>query len=244
MKNVTVNAENIHKFFLMGEEKIHALKGINLKIYQGDYIVIMGPSGSGKTTFLNIIGALDTPDEGECFIDGLPLSDMTRTELSSLRVFKIGFVFQTFNLINSLTALDNVSLPLLLAGKPRKEIKERSEEVLRIVGLHDRMNHLPTELSGGQQQRVAIARAIVNKPSLILADEPTANLDLATGMKIVELLQKLNKETGVTVINTTHDLKLIDIADRICWLRDGQITRDQARIIVELTNNDVQIPRC
>ncbi len=239
---VTVKVSDLHKYYSISDQKIHALQGIDLEVRQGEYIVIMGPSGSGKTTFLNIIGALDTPDIGECFIDGLSLSTMNNNELSSLRVFKIGFVFQTFNLIDSLTALDNVAFPLRLAGKSNKEINTRAKEVLKLVGLEDRINHRPSELSGGQQQRVAIARAIANEPSLILADEPTANLDLQTGFQIVELLRKLNKETGVTVINTTHDLKLIDIADRICWLRDGEITRDQKRIVVELTEEDIQIP--
>ena len=243
-KPLTVDVQDLHKYFKIGDQKVHALRGINLKVSQGEYIVVMGPSGSGKTTFLNMIGALDTPDEGECRIDGLSLCDLNKAELSSLRVFKVGFVFQTFNLIDSLTAFDNVSFPLKLSGKSKKEIKARTKEVLTLVGLEDRMHHLPTELSGGQRQRVAIARAIANKPSLILADEPTANLDLQTGGQIVELLKKLNKETGVTVINTTHDLKLIDIADRICWLRDGQIVRDQKRMCVELTNEDVQIPIC
>ncbi len=243
-KPLTVDVQDLHKYFKIGDQKVHALRGINLKVSQGEYIVVMGPSGSGKTTFLNMIGALDTPDEGECRIDGLSLCDLNKAELSSLRVFKVGFVFQTFNLIDSLTAFDNVSFPLKLSGKSKKEIKARTKEALTLVGLEDRMHHLPTELSGGQRQRVAIARAIANKPSLILADEPTANLDLQTGGQIVELLKKLNKETGVTVINTTHDLKLIDIADRICWLRDGQIVRDQKRMCVELTNEDVQIPIC
>ncbi len=241
---LTVQIQELHKHFEIGDEKVHALRGINLEVKPGEYIVIMGPSGSGKTTLLNMVGALDVPDEGECLIDGLALSDLDKSELSSLRVFKIGFVFQTFNLIESLTALDNVAFPLQLSGKSKKEINKRAENALAQVGLEDRMHHLPSELSGGQQQRVAIARAIANRPSLILADEPTANLDLQTGTQIVELLKKLNRETGVTVINTTHDLKLIDIADRICWLRDGQIVRDQKRMILELTSDDVQIPLC
>ncbi|MHA1973918.1 MAG: ABC transporter ATP-binding protein [Candidatus Hodarchaeales archaeon] len=243
-ETLTVDIRDLHKYYSIGDEKVHALRGINLKVKHGEYIVIMGPSGSGKTTLLNMVGALDTPSNGECFIDGLSLSDLNSQELSSLRVFKIGFVFQTFNLIDSLTALDNVAFPLHLSGKSRKEIRARAAEALKLVGLEDRMHHLPGELSGGQRQRVAIARAIANKPSLILADEPTANLDLQTGMQIVELLRKLNRETGVTVINTTHDLKLIDIADRICWLRNGEIVRDQERMTVELTDKDVQIPIC
>ncbi|MFW9993126.1 MAG: ABC transporter ATP-binding protein [Candidatus Odinarchaeota archaeon] len=238
----TVRVENLHKYYIIGDQTIKALNGINLAVKKGEYLVIMGPSGSGKTTLLNIVGALDVPNKGECYIDGIPLSSLTRKELSSIRVYKIGFVFQTFNLIDTLSALDNVSFPLVLAGKSHEEIKRRAKEVLEMVGLGDRTHHRPPELSGGQRQRVAIGRAIANEPSLILADEPTANLDLRTGIQIVNLLRMLNKETGVTVINTTHDLKLMDIADRISWLRDGEITRDQERIIVELTGEDVEIP--
>jgi putative ABC transport system ATP-binding protein len=234
--------ENVVRTYQMGTQKVKALDGISISIPRGEFHVIMGPSGSGKTTFLNMVGALDVPSKGEVYFEGVPLSKMTQKQLASLRSYKIGFIFQTFNLVPVITALENVSLPLIFQKYPRKERKKRAEEMLERVGLGDRMNHTPDELSGGQQQRVAIARALAGKPSLVLADEPTGNLDLKTGFSIVELLREISHETGVTVINSTHDLKLIDIADRISWLRDGTITRTQKRIDVSISSEDVTIP--
>jgi putative ABC transport system ATP-binding protein len=234
--------ENVVRTYQMGTQKVKALDGISISIPRGEFHVIMGPSGSGKTTFLNMVGALDVPSEGEVYFEGVPLSKMTQKQLASLRSYKIGFIFQTFNLVPVITALENVALPLIFQKYPRKERKKRAEEMLERVGLSDRMNHTPDELSGGQQQRVAIARALAGKPSLVLADEPTGNLDLKTGFSIVELLREISHETGVTVINSTHDLKLIDIADRISWLRDGTITRTQKRIDVSISSEDVTIP--
>jgi putative ABC transport system ATP-binding protein len=234
--------ENVVRTYQMGTQKVKALDGISISIPRGEFHVIMGPSGSGKTTFLNMVGALDVPSKGEVYFEGVPLSKMTQKQLASLRSYKIGFIFQTFNLVPVITALENVALPLIFQKYPRKERKKRAEEMLERVGLSDRMNHTPDELSGGQQQRVAIARALAGKPSLVLADEPTGNLDLKTGFSIVELLREISHETGVTVINSTHDLKLIDIADRISWLRDGTITRTQKRIDVSISSEDVTIP--
>ena len=234
--------ENVVRSYQMGTQEVKALNGISLSIPRGEFHVIMGPSGSGKTTFLNMVGALDVPSEGEVYFEGVPLSKMTQKQLASLRAYKIGFIFQTFNLVPVITALENVALPLIFQKYRRKERKKRAEEMLERVGLGDRMNHTPDELSGGQQQRVAIARALAGEPSLVLADEPTGNLDLKTGYSIVELLRKISHETGVTVINSTHDLKLIDIADRISWLRDGIITRTQKRIDVSISSEDVTIP--
>lgn len=242
-QEVTIRMEDVWKTYTMGGNKINALQGINLDIYKGEFHCIMGPSGSGKTTFLNMVGALDTPTKGEVFFEGVRLSDLTKKQLASLRSYKIGFVFQTFNLIPVISALENVSLPLVFQRFPRKERRKRAIEILNRVGLGDRIHHTPDELSGGQQQRVAIARALAGKPSLILADEPTGNLDLKTGFQIVELLRELCHETGVTVINSTHDLKLLDLADRISWLRDGEIIRTQNRVDVFIDANDVRIPQ-
>ncbi len=240
---ITIRMEDVWKKYIIGNEEINALQGVSLDIPQGEFHVIMGPSGSGKTTFLNMVGALDVPSKGEVYFENVPLSSLSKVQLASLRSYKIGFIFQTFNLIPVITALENVQLPLIFQRYPREERRKRAEEILKRVGLGDRMQHTPDELSGGQQQRVAIARALAGEPSLILADEPTGNLDLATGFQIIELLRELSQETGVTVINSTHDLKLIDIADRISWLRDGEITRTQKRLDVFITGNDVHIPQ-
>jgi len=218
-----------------------ALKGINLKVRKGEYLTVMGPSGSGKTTLFNMIGGLDRPTRGKVLIDGRDLSKFSDKELSSFRSHRIGYIFQTFNLIPTLTALDNVALPMVFAGISKAERQKRAAELLERVGLKDRMDHLPTELSGGQQQRVAIARALANQPSIILADEPTANLDLNTGLEIIGLLRDLNKELGVTVITNTHDLKVIDVSDRIAWLSDGQFQRIEDKIEVEIGPNDAKI---
>ena len=213
----------------MGPAVIKALDGINVKIKRGEYISIMGPSGSGKTTFFNMIGGIDRPTRGRVYIDGVDIAKLDAYELAWLRCRKIGYIFQTFNLIPVLTALENVTLPMIFAGVGREERLRRATEILETVGLGERLNHKPSELSGGQQQRVAIARALANNPVIVLADEPTGNLDLHTGLEIISLLRELNKEKGVTVISATHDLKMIDVSDRIIYLRDGRIDRYETR---------------
>ena len=213
----------------MGPAVIKALDGINVKIKRGEYISIMGPSGSGKTTLFNMIGGIDRPTRGRVYIDGVDIAKLDAYELAWLRCRKIGYIFQTFNLIPVLTALENVTLPMIFAGVGREERLRRATEILETVGLGERLNHKPSELSGGQQQRVAIARALANNPVIVLADEPTGNLDLHTGLEIISLLRELNKEKGVTVISATHDLKMIDVSDRIIYLRDGRIDRYETR---------------
>ncbi|RLE88855.1 MAG: ABC transporter ATP-binding protein, partial [Thermoprotei archaeon] len=216
-----VETRDLHKYYYLRGETVKALKGINLQIKYGEYISIMGPSGSGKTTLFNVIGGLDKPTKGEVLLDGRDLWKLKPVEVAWVRCHKIGYIFQTFNLIPVLTALDNVMLPMIFAGVPREERVKKATRLLERVGLGDRLHHRPTELSGGQQQRVAIARALANDPAIVLADEPTGNLALHTGMKIVGLLRELNREKGVTVITATHDLKMIDVSDRIAWIRDG-----------------------
>ena len=213
----------------MGPVTIKALDGVNLKVKRGEYLSVMGPSGSGKTTLFNMIGGIDRPTRGRVYIDGVDIAKLDAYELAWLRCRKIGYIFQTFNLIPVLTAIENVMLPMIFAGVEREERFRRAKEILEMVGLGERLNHKPAELSGGQQQRVAIARALANDPALILADEPTGNLDLQTGLEIITLLREMNKEKGVTIIAATHDLKMIDVSDRIIYLRDGRIDRYETR---------------
>jgi len=236
-----VETRDLHKYYYLKGETVKALKGINLQIKYGEYISIMGPSGSGKTTLFNVIGGLDKPTKGEVLLDGRDLWKLKPAEVAWVRCHKIGYIFQTFNLIPVLTALDNVMLPMIFAGVPREEREKKATRLLERVGLGDRLHHRPTELSGGQQQRVAIARALANDPAIILADEPTGNLDLHTGMKIVGLLRELNREKGVTIITATHDLKMIDVSDRIAWIRDGVIERIEERMGVELGAAEFEI---
>ena len=230
-----VRTRDVHKIYLMGKVEVHALRGITLDIKRGEYISIMGPSGSGKSTLFNMIGGLDKPTSGSVYINEVDLAQLDAYELAWLRCRTIGYIFQTFNLIPVMTALENVMLPMIFAGVPEDERRDRAMELLKRVGLAERWNHKPFELSGGQQQRVAIARALANDPDIILADEPTGNLDLRTGKEIIELLKELNEEKGVTIISATHDLKMIDVSDRVIWIRDGQISRieDRSKIRVE-----------
>lgn len=230
-----VRTRDVHKIYLMGKVEVHALRGITLDIKRGEYISIMGPSGSGKSTLFNMIGGLDKPTSGSVYINEVDLAQLDAYELAWLRCRTIGYIFQTFNLIPVMTALENVTLPMIFAGVPEDERRDRGMELLKRVGLAERWNHKPFELSGGQQQRVAIARALANDPAIILADEPTGNLDLKTGKEIIELLKELNQEKGVTIISATHDLKMIDVSDRVIWIRDGQISRieDRSKIRVE-----------
>ncbi len=240
--NVLYRLENVWKVYTLSKtQEIPALQDINLEIYEKEYLVILGPSGSGKTTLLNLLGTLDFPTQGTIYFNEIKLSDLQPAELASFRTYYVGFIFQRYNLIQHLTALENVMLPMVFSGINAKTRKQRAISLLEKVGLKDRLNHLPSELSGGQQQRVAIARALANNPKVILADEPTANLDLVTGLKITNLLHDLSKDFGVTVINTTHDLKLIDVADRICWVDNGKIERIEKKMTVELTKEELPL---
>jgi putative ABC transport system ATP-binding protein len=220
-----IQMEGLAREYEMGGSKINALDGVDLEIERGEYVSIVGPSGSGKTTLFNMIGGLDRPTRGVVYIDGVDISKLDAYELAWLRCRKIGYIFQTFNLIPVLTATENVALPTVFAGVPRDEGLKRAEKILASVGLGERLHHKPSELSAGQQQRVAISRAMANDPAIILADEPTGNLDLNTGMEIIDLLHGLNKSRGMTLIAATHDLKMIKASDRIVWMRDGKIEK-------------------
>jgi putative ABC transport system ATP-binding protein len=217
-----IEMQDLMKVYELGEEKVHALRGVNLMVSHGEYLAVMGPSGSGKSTLMNIIGCLDTPTSGRYILDGTPVETMTDDELAAIRNKKIGFVFQTFNLLARTTALHNVELPLIYARVPRAERRARAEQVLKDVGLADRMQHQPNELSGGQRQRVAIARALVNKPSLLLADEPTGNLDSKTGREILDLFRDLSSR-GNSIILVTHEDDVAREARRVIHLKDGVV---------------------
>lgn len=224
-----IETDDLRKQYEVGGVPIKALDGVNLKLRRGDYISIMGPSGSGKTTLFNMIGGLDRPTQGRVFIDEVEISRLDAYELAWLRCHKVGYIFQTFNLLPVLTALENVSLPMIFAGTQRKERDKKATEILNMVGLEKRLQHRPSELSAGQQQRVALARALANDPSIILADEPTGNLDFQTGHEIIQLLRNINKERGVTIIAATHDLKIIDVSDSVIYMRDGKVEKIDSR---------------
>jgi len=218
-----LQVQNIKKSYQMGKVIVPALRGISFDVEESEFLAVLGPSGSGKSTLLHIIGCLDRPDEGEILFEGINILSLTDDELAELRLKKIGFVFQFFNLLPRLTALENVKIPLTLAGISDKEADERARNLLELVGLGKRLNHKPSELSGGEQQRVAIARALINNPKLVLADEPTGNLDTKSGWEIVSLMRKLNEELGQTFIVVTHDPQIAEAADRIIYLKDGLI---------------------
>ena len=220
-----IKLRGVAKIYGSEPNRVYALRGVDLDIFRGEYLSIMGPSGSGKSTLFNMIGGLDHASEGTVEIDGVDLNRLTEGQLAFFRGRHIGYIFQSYNLISSLTALKNVSLPGLLAGNAPAEAERRAKEVLERVGLGNRLDHRPDELSGGQQQRVAVARALVNQPTIILADEPTANLDLKTGEEIIELLQHLCRDLKVTVITATHDHKMLKASDRIVWIKDGRVDR-------------------
>ena len=220
-----IETEDLAKYYYLGGTVVKALDGVNVKIVRGEYVSIVGPSGSGKTTLFNMIGGLEKPSKGRVYIDGVDIARLDAYELAWLRCRKIGYIFQTFNLIPVLTALENVALPMIFAGVPREERIKRAKRLLELVGLGDRLHHKSGELSAGQQQRVAIARALANNPAIILADEPTGNLDLHTGREIIGLLKKLNQERGVTIMAATHDIKMIDVSDKIIWIRDGKVEK-------------------
>ena len=235
-RRIVVRAQGVHKTYQMGKIVVRALQGIDLSVYAGEYLAIMGPSGSGKSTFFNMIGGLDKPSSGKVFIDEVDIAQLDAFELAWLRCRKIGYIFQSFNLIPVMTCLENVMLPMTFAGVPSEEAFVRACEILRAVGLGHRLTHKPTQMSGGQQQRIAVARALANRPAIVLADEPTANLDLKTGAEIIDLLVGLTQEMGVTVISATHDMKILDKCDRVVWIRDGICDR-----IEERENLDIKV---
>jgi len=224
-----VRVTDVTKVFKLGKIDVQALKGVDLEIVKGDYISIMGPSGSGKSTLFNMIGGLDKPTTGKVFIDEVDIAQLDAYELAWLRCRKIGYIFQTFNIIQVMTALENVTLPMVFAGLNNDAAVDKGMELLDLVGLGDRFSHKPFELSGGQQQRVAVARALANDPAIILADEPTGNLDLTTGEEIISLLKRLSQERGVTVISATHDFKMLNVSDRVIWIRDGRVDKIEDR---------------
>lgn len=229
-----VRVHQVTKDFDLGKIVVNVLKGIDLTIEAGKYISIMGPSGSGKSTLFNMIGGLDKPSSGKVFIDEVDISQLDAYELAWLRCRKIGYIFQTFNLIPVMTALENVTIPMTFAGMSDDEANARGLELLTQVGLEGRHSHKPSELSGGQQQRVAIARALANNPSIILADEPTGNLDLTTGEDVIALLRDLCHKKGVTVISATHDYKMLSVSDQVIWIRDGRVDKVQERDELEI----------
>jgi len=228
MSNV-VRVSNVTKHFKLGKIEVQALKGVDLQIGRGEYLSIMGPSGSGKSTLFNMIGGLDKPSSGKVFIDEVDIAQLDAYELAWLRCRKIGYIFQTFNIIQVMTALENITLPMIFAGMNNDAAVQKGMKLLEQVGLGDRHSHKPFELSGGQQQRVAIARALANDPAIILADEPTGNLDLITGEEIIALLKRLSQQRGVTVISATHDFKMLNVSDRVVWIRDGRIDKIENR---------------
>jgi len=220
-----IRTDNVKKLYRLGDEEVWALKGISLEIKRGEFISIMGPSGSGKSTYFNQVGALDVPTEGSVFFEGQNMFELSERQQAWVRCNKIGYIFQTFNLVAVMSALQNVTLPMIFQGASKAEAAERGTKILERVGLGHRLHHKPFELSGGQQQRVAIARALANTPAVILADEPTGNLDTKTGTEIIEILKSLNKEQHVTVITATHDHKMLAASDRVCWIRDGLLEK-------------------
>ena len=220
-----IEIREVWKTYRMGDEEVHALRGVSLDVLRGEYLSIMGPSGSGKTTLFNMIGALDSPSKGHVLVNGHDMGSLSQEQVAYLRCHNVGYIFQSFNLIPVMTALENVSLPMVFSGMDRKDYEEKAAGKLALVGLQDRLDHKPYELSGGQQQRVAIARAMANDPALILADEPTGNLDLKTGQDIIEIMIRLREESGVTIVSNTHDHKMLGASDRVVDLRDGQVER-------------------
>jgi len=226
VKAPVIRLDNIFKTYDLGEIQVHALRGVSLEVYPGEFVAVMGASGSGKSTLMNIIGCLDKPTRGHYYLDGKDVSGLTKKELAKIRSQKLGFVFQQFNLLSRTSALENVELPTIYAGVAIEERERRARESLKRVGLSEREGHFPSQLSGGQQQRVAIARALVNNPSLLLADEPTGNLDSRTSVEIMDIFQKLNDEHGLTVVIVTHETDIAQYAKRALEFRDGKMKKD------------------
>jgi len=224
--NPVIRLENVFKTYDLGEIQVQALRGVSLQVREGEFVAVMGPSGSGKSTIMNILGCLDRPTKGRYFLDGVDVSRMSKTELARIRNRKLGFVFQQFNLLSRTSALENVELPTVYAGISPEERERRAMESLTRVGLADRAGHHPSQLSGGQQQRVAIARALVNTPSILLADEPTGNLDSRTSVEIMDILQTLNNEQGLTIVLVTHEPDIAQYSKRTMLFRDGKLVRD------------------
>lgn len=222
-KEIIIELKDVWKTYKMGNNKVHALRGLNLKVKKGEFLSIMGPSGSGKSTAMNMVGCLDTPTKGKIFLGGKDISKLSESDLAQIRGKKIGFIFQKFNLITSMTAKENVTLPLVFQGKSPLKREKIATKYLDLVGLKNRMNHTPNELSGGQQQRVAIARALANSPEVILADEPTGNLDSQSGTTVMDFLKKLHKEENTTIVLVTHDERIAAEAERTVYLKDGFI---------------------
>jgi len=221
-----IRLENVYKTYDLGEIQVQALRGVSLEVRQGEFVAVMGPSGSGKSTIMNILGCLDRPTKGHYYLDGVDVSGMSKTQLAGIRNKKLGFVFQQFNLLARTSALENVELPTVYAGITPDERAKRAMEALRRVGLADRAGHHPSQLSGGQQQRVAIARGLVNRPAILLADEPTGNLDSRTSVEIMDILQDLNNEQGLTIVLVTHEPDIAKFAKRTLEFRDGKLRRD------------------
>ena len=238
-RRAVIDIQGITKVYEMGDIEVHALRGVSLRVYEGEFLSIMGPSGSGKSTLMNILGALDQPTTGSYYLDGQDISKMSESDLARVRNKKIGFVFQNFNLLKRTTALRQVELPLVYGGAGRRS--QRAREALEAVGLGRRLDHLPSELSGGQQQRVAIARALVNEPAMILADEPTGNLDSRSGSEVMQIFQGLNREQGITVIFVTHDPWIARHTNRVVMLRDGKVVSD-AQVAEPLVAGEAERP--
>jgi len=239
-RGVLIRTRALKKHYQMGEVITEALRGIDVELYRGEFICVMGPSGSGKSTFFNMVGGLDSPTSGRVFIDEVDVAQLNAIELAFLRCRKIGYIFQTYNLVQYMTCLENVTVPMAFAGVDADEARDRGMGLLAMVGLGDWWFHKPIEMSGGQQQRTAIARGMANQPSILLCDEPTGNLDLKTGAEIHDILMRLNKERGVTIICATHDHRLISMADRIMWVRDGMVERIAERSDVTVETGTIE----
>jgi putative ABC transport system ATP-binding protein len=236
-----IRIHKVWKTYRMGDAEVHALRGVTMDVIRGEYLSIMGPSGSGKTTMFNMIGALDRPSKGHVAVNGVDMGSLNQYQIAYLRCHNIGYIFQSFNLIPVMTALENVSLPMVFSGMGKSDYEEKAAVKLTLVGLGDRLHHTPFELSGGQQQRVAIARAMANDPDLILADEPTGNLDLKTGQEIIELLTSMQQESGVTIVTNTHDHKMLGASDRVVDLEDGLVARVRRREEIEIQEGSIGI---
>jgi putative ABC transport system ATP-binding protein len=235
-----IRAVGVKKMYSLGGEEVHALRGVDLSVRRGEYVSIMGPSGSGKSTLFNMIGGLDKPDAGQVFVDEVDIAALDPYELAWLRCHKIGYIFQTFNLIPVASAIENVMLPMLFGGMQETDAQDKAADLLKLVELGGRLLHKPSQLSGGQQQRVAIARALANDPAIILADEPTGNLDLRTGEEIIHMLEGLKNRLQVTVISATHDHKMLAASDRVVYLVDGGIADIKRRDELDITVGDIR----